>query len=94
LTLRRTISIRTPKDFNLGLEAIAEAVFLCLEVEARLEIEPKPLRRTEEARQTECRIGRTAPLAVHDLVDPAWRYRNALGESVLANVQRYYGGPN
>jgi hypothetical protein len=68
---------------NLGLEAVAEAFLLHLQVVCGLEVDPEPIRGPEVARKPEGGVGRDGSKAVHDLIDPAWRYADVLRQAVL-----------
>ena len=59
-----------------------------LEIIARLKAEPKAVARPEVACQTKGRIRGDRPGAMDDLVDPARRHTDVLGEPVLRNAQR------
>jgi len=62
-----------PFDFNLVLT---------------LEIQPKSLRGSEIAGQTQRGVGASPPLFVHDFVDPTAGSANSDGQLVLGDPQR------
>lgn len=53
-----------------------------------LEVEPHFGRPRELAFETQCRVDRDRPLPFHDLVDPARRHAEVLGDPVFRNAQR------
>jgi hypothetical protein len=61
----------TVENSNFLRQTSAEYVTLLLEIESRLEVEPKPLAGPEVARESKRRDRAHRPLAVHDLVDLA-----------------------
>jgi len=56
---------------DLSRNAVAQLVFLDVQIVLRLESQPELGRRVEVAGQAQRRVGRDAPPACHDLVDPA-----------------------
>src|ERR1043166_8771798 len=80
-------STSLPEDGHIPLDPLAQPVALDIEVIRRLQFQPEPVRGAEETRQTERGIGSHRPRAVHDLVDPAGRDLQALGQSVLRKLQ-------
>jgi hypothetical protein len=72
---------------NLGLEPVAEAFFLHLQIVCGLEVGPEPIRGPEVARKPEGGVGRDGSKAVHDLVDPAGRYADVLRQALWLGKQ-------
>src|SRR5260221_14210302 len=55
------------REWADAVEGIAEPVFFHLQVIARLQVDPEPLRRAEETGQPQRRVRADATLAVHNL---------------------------
>jgi hypothetical protein len=68
----RVASARGCEGLNV-VEYRTEPVLLNLEVVARLQIHPEPLRSSEEASQAQRGVGADPALTVNDLVDPPSR---------------------
>jgi hypothetical protein len=68
-------------------ESILEPIAFQLQLVGGLEIEPEALGRSKEPRQAQCRVRRDGPLIEHDLVDPARRNSQVLGQTVLGQLK-------
>ena len=80
---RRSDSAR----LDLFLDAIPDAIVFHIQVVLCLKVQPKPLRGPEVASQSQRRVCRDGPRAVHDLVDPAGRNIDVLGKAILTDPQ-------
>ena len=78
---------------DLPLEPRPKGVPLCLEIEAGLRIEPKPVRGAEIPRQPEGRIRRDGAGPMHDLIDPSGRYRDIVHQAAPGKGQRLQKPP-
>ena len=68
----------------LGYEVLRK-----VQLVARLQVEPKLRRDTEESLQTKCRVSRDPALTVHDLVDTARRHSDRHRELVLRDLKPF-----
>src|SRR5580658_115832 len=71
-----------------AVELDAQPVFLDFQVIAGLQVQPEPLGGAEVPGQPQRGVRSDAPLAVDDLVDPAGRDIDRLGQLILAHAQR------
>jgi hypothetical protein len=90
--IRSSADVRLPRRsdsarLDLFLDAIPDAVVFHIQVVLCLKVQPKPLGGPEVASQSQRRICRDCPRAVHDLVDPARRNIDVLGQAILADPQ-------
>src|SRR5271165_6834829 len=75
-----------------GLNAVehwAESVLLDLKVVTRLQIQPEPLRSSEEASQAQRGVSADPALPVHDLVDPPGRHADRARQLVLTQLDGF-----
>ena len=73
---------------NLSRNAVAQSVLLEVQVMLRLEFQPELGRRVEVAGQAQRRIGRDAPSARDNLVDPARIDADIERQPMLTQPQR------
>ena len=73
---------------NFVFDAPPKLVLLLLQIEPRLEIQPKPLGEAEITREAECRVRADRALPENNLVDAARRNADVFSQTILADPQR------
>jgi hypothetical protein len=87
-SMQRRCRSRCSEYRDFFLESASQCIALLFQVEARLQIQPKIIGRTEVASQAKRCVCGDSTLAMNDLVDSAWRHADVERESILRNPKR------